>query len=51
MFNSGKGAVFTAEGKNELDASIMNGDSLQAGTGGDVTTVKNSIRSSTRQRP
>ena len=44
VFNAGKGAVFTAEGKNELDASIMNGDSLQAGAVGGVTTVKNPIR-------
>ena len=51
VFNAGKGAVFTAEGKNELDASIMNGDSLQDGTVGGVTTGKNPIRSSTRQRP
>jgi len=51
VFNAGKGAVFTAEGKNELDASIMNGDSLRAGAVGRVTTVKNTIRSSTRQRP
>ena len=51
VFNAGNGAVFTAEGKNELDASIMNGDSLRASAGGRVTTVKNTIRSSTRQRP
>jgi beta-aspartyl-peptidase (threonine type) len=51
VFNAGNGAVFTAEGKNELDASIMNGDSLRAGAVGRVTTVKNTIRSSTRQRP
>jgi len=44
VFNAGKGAVFTAEGKNELDASIMSGDSLQAGAVGGVTTVKNPIR-------
>ena len=44
VFNAGKGAVFTAEGKNELDSSIMNGDSLQAGAVGGVTTVKNPIR-------
>ncbi len=30
VFNAGKGAVFTAEGKNELDASIMDGRALQA---------------------
>lgn len=51
VFNAGNGAVFTAEGKNELDASIMNGDSLRASAVGRVTTVKNTIRSSTRQRP
>ena len=31
VFNAGKGSVLTAEGKNELDASIMNGEALQAG--------------------
>ena len=44
VFNAGKGAVFTAEGKNELDASIMDGRALQAGAVGGVTTVKNPIR-------
>jgi len=44
VFNAGKGSVFTAEGKNELDASIMNGRALQAGAVGGVTTVKNPIR-------
>ncbi|MBC8245304.1 MAG: isoaspartyl peptidase/L-asparaginase [Verrucomicrobia bacterium] len=44
VFNAGKGAVFTAEGKNELDASIMDGSGLQAGAVGGVTTVKNPIR-------
>ena len=34
VFNAGKGAVFTAEGKNELDASIMDGRALQAGAVG-----------------
>ena len=44
VFNAGKGSVFTAEGKNELDASIMDGRALQAGAIGGVTTVKNPIR-------
>ena len=43
LFNSGKGAVFTAEGTNELDASIMDGETLNAGAVAGVTTVKNPI--------
>jgi len=43
LFNAGKGAVFTADGKNELDASIMDGSSLQAGAVAGVTTIKNPI--------
>ncbi|MFT3747887.1 MAG: isoaspartyl peptidase/L-asparaginase [Agriterribacter sp.] len=43
LFNAGKGAVFTNEGKNELDASIMNGKTLAAGAVAGVTTVKNPI--------
>ena len=43
LFNSGKGAVFTAAGRNELDASIMDGGSGQAGAVAGVTTVKNPI--------
>jgi len=31
LFNAGKGAGFTADGKNELDAAIMNGKDLTAG--------------------
>lgn len=31
LFNAGRGAVFTHEGKNEMDAAIMNGASLEAG--------------------
>lgn len=42
-FNAGKGAVFTHEGKNEMDASIMNGVDLSAGAVGGVTKVKNPI--------
>ncbi|MGF1725641.1 isoaspartyl peptidase/L-asparaginase family protein [Photobacterium nomapromontoriensis] len=43
LFNAGKGAVFTNEGRNELDASIMDGETLMAGSVAGVTTVKNPI--------
>jgi len=44
LFNAGKGAVFTREGKNELDASIMDGATLNAGAVAGVTRVKNPIK-------
>jgi L-asparaginase / beta-aspartyl-peptidase len=43
LFNAGRGAVFTAEGRNELDASIMDGSRLRAGAVAGVTRVKNPI--------
>jgi beta-aspartyl-peptidase (threonine type) len=43
LFNAGKGAVFTNEGKNELDAAIMNGQNLSAGSVAGVTTIRNPI--------
>ncbi|RXG33085.1 isoaspartyl peptidase/L-asparaginase family protein [Leeuwenhoekiella marinoflava] len=43
LFNSAKGAVFTHDGKNELDASIMDGKTLNAGAIAGVTNVKNPI--------
>lgn len=43
LFNAGKGAVFTHDGKIELDAAIMNGKSLAAGAVAGVTTIKNPI--------
>ena len=43
LFNAGKGAVFTNEGKNELDASIMDGLTLNAGAVASVTIIKNPI--------
>lgn len=43
LFNAGKGAVFTHEGKNELDASIMNGADLNAGAIAGVGNIKNPI--------
>ncbi len=43
LFNAGKGAVFTHEGRNELDASIMEGKDKKAGAVAGVTIVKNPI--------
>lgn len=43
LFNAGRGAVYTAEGKNELDAAFMHGNTLNAGAITGVTTVKNPI--------
>ncbi|MFQ5512635.1 MAG: isoaspartyl peptidase/L-asparaginase family protein, partial [Candidatus Krumholzibacteriia bacterium] len=48
LFNAGKGAVFTNQGKNELDASIMDGSTLQAGAVASVTTIKNPITAARR---
>lgn len=42
-FNAGKGAVFTHNEENELDASFMDGSTLNAGAVGGVTNVKNPI--------
>lgn len=44
LFNAGKGAVFTHEGANELDASIMEGHTLNAGAVAGVKHVPNPIR-------
>lgn len=43
MYNAGRGAVFTSEGKNELDAAFMHGNTKSAGAITGVTTVKNPI--------
>lgn len=43
LFNAGKGAVFTSEGKNELDAAIMDGRTGKAGAVASLTTVRNPI--------
>jgi len=44
LFNAGKGAVLTSEGKVELDASVMDGSTLRAGAVAGVRHVKNPIR-------
>jgi beta-aspartyl-peptidase (threonine type) len=43
LFNAGKGAVFTHDGKNELDAAIMDGSNLAAGAVAGVMDIKNPI--------
>jgi beta-aspartyl-peptidase (threonine type) len=43
LFNAGKGAVFTTDAENELDASIMDGETLDAGAVTGVTHIKNPI--------
>jgi len=43
LFNAGKGSVFTHEGSNELDASIMDGETLNAGAVAGVKHIKNPI--------
>lgn len=42
-FNAGHGASFTHEGKNELDASIMDGRTGQAGAVAGVTTIRSPV--------
>lgn len=44
LFNAGKGAVFSHEGRNELDASIMEGATRMAGAVAGVTSIRNPIR-------
>jgi beta-aspartyl-peptidase (threonine type) len=43
LFNAGRGADFTAEGKNELDAAIMDGSNLKAGAVAGVTRTRHPI--------
>jgi beta-aspartyl-peptidase (threonine type) len=44
LFNAGKGAVFTHDEKNEMDAAIMDGKNLNAGAIAFVRNVKNPIK-------
>lgn len=43
LFNAGKGAVFTSAGRHEMDAAIMDGKTLRAGSVGGLRRVKNPI--------
>ncbi|MCU0441349.1 MAG: isoaspartyl peptidase/L-asparaginase [Bacteroidia bacterium] len=43
LFNAGKGAVFTNKGTHEMDASIMNGQTLEAGAVSGISKIKNPI--------
>jgi beta-aspartyl-peptidase (threonine type) len=44
LFNAGRGAVFTLDGRNELDASIMDGSTLKAGAVCGVTRIRNPVQ-------
>jgi beta-aspartyl-peptidase (threonine type) len=43
LFNAGRGSVFTLDGRNELDASIMEGCTLKAGAVCGVTRIRNPV--------
>lgn len=43
LFNAGRGAVFTAEGRTELDAAVMDGATLKAGSVAGVTRTRHPI--------
>lgn len=43
LYNAGKGSAFTSDGKNEMDASVMDGKSLKAGAVAGVRTIKNPV--------
>src|SRR5271170_2806605 len=43
LFNAGRGAVFAADGTNQLDAAIMDGATMKAGAVADVTTTRHPI--------
>ncbi|MSQ78594.1 MAG: isoaspartyl peptidase/L-asparaginase [Flavobacteriaceae bacterium] len=44
LFNAGKGAVFTHDGRHEMDASIMEGKTLMAGAVSGVSNVRNPVQ-------
>ncbi len=43
LFNAGRGSVFSADGKHEMDASIMNGKNLEAGAVSMISGVQNPV--------
>ncbi len=43
-FNAGRGAVFTHDGTNELDAAVMRGDTRAAGAVAGISATKNPVR-------
>ncbi|MEB2340666.1 MAG: isoaspartyl peptidase/L-asparaginase [Flavobacteriia bacterium] len=43
LFNAGRGSVFTAEGKHEMDAAVMRGTDLRAGAVASVQNVRNPV--------
>ncbi len=43
LFNAGRGAVFTIDGRNEMDAAVMDGATLRAGAVADVTRTRHPI--------
>jgi beta-aspartyl-peptidase (threonine type) len=43
LFNAGRGSDFAADGKNEMDAAIMDGSNLKAGAVGEVTRTRHPI--------
>jgi beta-aspartyl-peptidase (threonine type) len=43
LFNAGRGSVFTLDGRNEMDASIMDGRTLQAGAVCGLTRIRNPV--------
>lgn len=43
LFNAGRGSVFTHDGRNEMDAAIMNGKTLEAGAVAGVSVIRNPI--------
>lgn len=48
LFNAGKGSVFTADSTNEMDAALMDGNTLKCGAVAGVKTIKNPVLAARR---